>query len=84
MPPFLAGKVIATNTTTDEDVEMFRRAGVAHLVTSTPRFEGRTFGTNVMEAALVAVAGHGRPLTHDELIEIIDRVGMEPQLQRLN
>ena len=84
MPQFLAGKVVATNTTTDEDVDLFRRAGVASLVTSTPRLEGRTFGTNVMEAALVAVAGEGRALTHDELAELIVRVGMEPQLQQLN
>jgi len=84
MPPLLAGKVLATNTTTDEDVELFRRAGVASLVTSTPRLEGRTFGTNVMEAALVAVAGEGRALTHDELAELIARVDMEPQLQQLN
>ena len=84
MPPFLPGKVIATNTTTDEDVDLFRRAGVTSLVTSTPRFEGRTFGTNVMEAALVAVAGQGRALTHDELADLIQRIGMEPQLQQLN
>jgi hypothetical protein len=84
MPPFLAGKVLATNPTTDEDVDLFRRAGVASLVTSTPRFDGRTFGTNVMEAALVAVAGQGKALTHDELAELIARIGMEPQLQQLN
>jgi len=84
MPQFLAGKVVATNTTTDEDVDLFRRAGVASLVTSTPRLEGRTFGTNVMEAALVAVAGEGRALTHDELANLIDRIGLEPQLQQLN
>lgn len=84
MPPFLAGKVIATNTTTDEDVELFRRAGVSYLVTSTPRYEGRSFGTNMMEAALVAAAGHGRPLTHVELNEVIEQIGMRPQLQRLN
>ncbi len=84
MPDLLPGKVVATNTTTDEDVDLFRRAGVSHLVTSTPRFEGRSFGTNVMEAALVAVAGQGRVLTHDELAELIGRIGMEPQVQQLN
>jgi hypothetical protein len=84
MPDFLGGKVISTNTTTDEDVDLFRRAGAAALVTSTPRFEGRTFGTNVMEAALVAVSGQGRVLTHDELADLIGRIGMEPQLQQLN
>ncbi len=84
MPDLLTGKVLATNTTTDEDVDLFRRAGVSHLVTSTPRFEGRSFGTNVMEAALVAVAGQGRVLTHDELTELIGRIGLEPQVQQLN
>jgi hypothetical protein len=84
MPDRLDGKIIATNTTTQEDVEQFRRAGVSHLVTSTPRLEGRSFGTNMMEAALVAVAGKGRPLTHDELQAMLSRIGMEPQLQKLN
>ena len=65
MPDRLEGKIIATNTTTEDDVELFRSAGVSHLVTSTPRLEGRSFGTNMMEAALVALAGKGRPLTHD-------------------
>jgi len=84
MPDRLDGKIIATNTTTEEDVEQFRRAGVRYLVTSTPRLEGRSFGTNMMEAALVAAAGKGRPLTHDELTEFLGRLKMEPQLQKLN
>jgi len=84
MPSFLAGKVIVTNTTTAEDVELFRRAGAAHLITSTPRFEGRSFGTNMMEAALVAAAGRGRALTKNELAELVGRIHMEPQLQTLN
>ena len=84
MPEKLEGKVIATNTTTPEDVELFRQAGVRHLVTSTPVFEGRSFGTNMLEAALVAVAGKGRALTHDELALMLGQLGMEPQLQTLN
>ncbi len=84
MPERLEGKVIATNTTTPEDVERFRRAGVKYLVTSTPVLEGRSFGTNMMEAALVAIAGKGRPLTKEELQEMLDRLGLEPQLQQLN
>ncbi len=84
MPDHLDGKVIATNTTTSDDVELFRQAGVKYLVTSTPVIEGRSFGTNMMEAALVAVSGKDRPLTHDELNQILDRLGIEPQLQELN
>lgn len=84
MPDRLDGKVIATNTTTPEDVELFRQAGVKYLVTSTPVMEGRSFGTNMLEAALIAVSGKGRPLTRTELNEMLDRLGLEPQLQQLN
>ena len=84
MPDRMDGKVIATNTTTTQDVELFRAAGVKYLVTSTPVLEGRSFGTNVMEAAMVAVAGKGRPLTKDELTQMLDQLGFQPQLQELN
>jgi hypothetical protein len=84
MPDDLTGKVIVTNTTTPEDVEAFRKAGVKYLVTTTPVLDGRSFGTNMMEAALVAVSGKGRPLTWDELSELITKLGFEPQLQELN
>ena len=84
MPDDLTGKVIVTNTTTPEDVEAFRKAGVKYLVTTTPVLEGRSFGTNMMEAALVAVSGKGRPLTWSELTEMLDTLGFEPQLQELN
>jgi hypothetical protein len=84
MPDNLQGKVIVTNTTTPEDVEAFRKAGVKYLVTTTPVLEGRSFGTNMMEAALVAVSGKGRPLTWSELAEMLDKLGFEPQLQELN
>jgi len=84
MPDRLDGKVIVTNTTTPADVEVFRRRGVRYLVTSTPRLEGRSFGTNMMEAALVAIAGKGRPLTTDELQDMLDELDLRPTLERLN
>jgi len=83
-PARLDGKVIVTNTTTPTDVEFFRQRGVRYMVTSTPRLEGRSFGTNMMEAALVAIAGKGRPLTTDELQEMLERLDLKPTLQRLN
>lgn len=84
MPDNLQGKVIVTNTTTTEDVEAFRIAGVKYLFTTTPVLDGRSFGTNMMEAALVAVSGKARPLSWPELTEMIDRLGFEPQMQELN
>lgn len=84
MPPELPGKTILTNTTTEADVERFRRAGARYLITTTPRFEGRSFGTNMMEAALVAVSGKGRKLTHAELQSMIAQLDLHPQIQQLN
>ncbi len=84
MPDRLDGKVIVTNTTTTEDVDLFRQAGARYLVTSTPRLESRSFGTNVMEAALIAASGKGRALTRPELEEMLEALDLEPQLLELN
>jgi hypothetical protein len=84
MPHRLEGKVICVNTTTPDDVARFRGAGVSWLVTTTPVLDGRTFGTNMMEAALIAARGLGRPLTHAELDALIDQLGWTPALQKLN
>jgi hypothetical protein len=84
MPERLDGKVIATNTTTPADKELFKSAGVKYLVTSTPVLEGRSFGTNMMEAALIAASGKDRTLTREELSQLLKRLGFRPQLQELN
>ena len=84
MPPTLPGKTILTNTTTRADVERFRAAGVRYLITTTPRLEGRSFGTNMMESALVAAAGYGRALTRDELAALIAEANMHPHIEQLN
>ncbi len=84
MPDDMQGKVIVTNTTTPTDIELFRQTGVKYLVTVTPVLDGRSFGANMMEAALIAVAGKGRILTHDELSELLAQLDFKPQLQELN
>jgi hypothetical protein len=38
----------------------------------------------MMEAALVAISGKGRVLTREELNQLLDQLGFEPQLQELN
>ena len=84
MPEGMQGKVIVTNTTTPADVEFLKKRGIKYLITTTPNFDGRSFGTNMMEAALIAVAGKGRVLSTDELNELINQLGIEPQLHKLN
>ena len=83
MPSRLVGKVVVTNTTTLADVGMLRERGVSYLVTTTPRLEGRSFGTNVMEAALVALSGLGRELSTQELEEMLAQLNLRPTIESL-
>lgn len=91
MPERLEGKVIITNTTTTEDVALFRSAGVKYLMTTTPVLDGRSFGTNMMEAALIAASGRTQPVDYanpgnyfGEIADLLTRVGFEPVLQELS
>jgi hypothetical protein len=83
IPASMQGKVIVTNTTTLQDVQLLRDRDVAWLITTTPRLEGRSFGTNVMEAALVALAGKGRPLEEHEIRDMLARLDYAPSIEKL-
>jgi hypothetical protein len=84
LPDDLAGKTVVTNTTTGENIDLLRSRGAHQVITTTPRYEGRSFGTNMMEATLTAYAGQGRPLTSAELNALIDELDLRPSVQRLN
>jgi len=91
MPDDLEGKVIVTNTTTPRDVELFTQAGVKYLMTTTPVYEGRSFGTNMMEAALLAVTNYKEKVDYRQyqpyfkmMTELIDSVGFKPEIRTLN
>jgi hypothetical protein len=83
LPDRLDGKTIVTNTTTAADVDLLRARGLRYLCTTTPRLEGRTFGTNVIEAALVAIAGKGRALTPVELRTMLSEDDLQPTVLTL-
>lgn len=78
MPEDMSGKWIVTNTTTMKDVEIMRQRGVELLVTTTPRLEGRTFGTNVIEATLVALDGAAGTLPEERYVDLMNMVGWGP------
>ncbi len=84
LPEDLKGRMIVTNTTTTADVELLKSRGLKYLATTTPVFEGRSFGTNMLEAALTAYAGKGRALTQAELSALLDELSIKPNLQKLN
>lgn len=65
LPDRLEGKIVLTNTVTRDDVEELRNRGVSTLITTTPEFSGRSFGTNVLEAMLVAAGKDYTELLRD-------------------
>jgi len=84
MPGNLKGQLVITNTTTREDVTFLRDKGVGCLVTTTPELEGRSFGTNVMEAALLVLLDKKwEDITPGDYLELMDRLGMKPRIQQL-
>jgi len=83
MPHDLKGKTIVTNTTTEDNIALLKERGVKTVITTTPRYEGRSFGTNMNEAMLTAYAGKGRRLTDDELNMLIDDLGLLPTVSHL-
>lgn len=83
-PERLDGKIVITNTTTAEDVARLKASGVTTLVTTTPEFGGRSYGTNVMEGVVVALSGK-RPeaLRPEDYLKLLHRLGWQPRVAQL-
>ena len=84
MPDDLTGKTILTNTVTANDVEELRKRGIARLITTTPDFDGRSFGTNVVEAALIAIVGKKwAEVTADDYERVLHELHLKPRVIEL-
>jgi hypothetical protein len=82
MPPDLSGKTIITNTVTEQNIEELRSRHVVRLVTTTPQLGGRSFGTNVMEAALLAILGkRWQDVTEKDYRDLLGRLEFRPHVQ---
>ncbi len=81
----LKGKLIITNTVTEEDVEALRDRGVALLVTSTPEYDGRHFATNVFEGIVVALLGKKpEDITTQDYDRMLAEMNWKPSVTKLN
>ncbi len=85
MPDRLDGKIVLTNTVTAANVDDLAARGVEMLITSTPEIAGRSFGTNVLEAALLALLGKKwsevAPADYERLLR---ELRLEPRVVRLS
>jgi hypothetical protein len=79
-PEHLNCELLITNTTTEENIELLQKKGVKTVITMSPRFDGRSFGTNVMEGVLTALSGKKRSLAREELNQMIDDSGIRPSI----
>lgn len=85
MPEDMGGKTIITNTITSSNVEELKKRGVNYLITTTPEFEGRSFGTNVFQATLVAISGKSpEELQPEDYLKLIEKTGFKPRIEKLN
>jgi hypothetical protein len=79
MPANLKGKILITNTTTARDLDDLKKRGLRMLITTTPELNGRSFGTNVMEAALVALSGK-KELNSSEYLDLLEKLQFAPRV----
>ena len=85
IPAGLSGQTIITNTITSADVEFLKEKGVGTLVTTTPEYEGRSFGTNVMEAALVAILNkEPEQITAQDYLDLLHKLDFRPRILKLD
>ena len=85
MPPELPGKIILTNTVTERDVKALTDRGVAYLITTTPEYNGRSFGTNVLEAAFVVLIGKPwEDITTDNYLDLLKQLDYKPLIRKLS
>lgn len=85
MPPKMEEKIIITNTVTLQNVKELKERGVKFLITTTPQFQGRSFGTNVYQAILVAVSGKKpEELSGLDYLNLARRSGFKPRIEQLN
>lgn len=83
MPAELPGKIIVTNTVTGDDVEFLKERKVKTLITTTPEMQGRSFGTNVMEALLVCMAGGNQELSGEHYHRLLEELDLKPRIVNL-
>ncbi len=79
LPQNLNNKVVVTNTTTADDLNLLKNAGVSKLITTTPDMGGRSFGTNVIEALMVSILNKPiSEITSQDYYYLLDQMNLEP------
>ncbi len=79
LPPDLSGKTIVTNTVTSADKEVLRERGLGRLVTTTPEYNGRRYGTNVFEAVMLTLMGKTQEeASPEDYMNLLEKMNWTP------
>lgn len=85
LPERIDGKTILTNTVRQEQLDRLALIGAKQVITTTPKFPGGSFGTNVMEAIFIALLG--KPMANiieADYTRLIHELDWQPQVTKLN
>lgn len=81
MPKGLENKTVITNTVTAKDIEFLRDCGVKLLITTTPEFEGRSFGTNMLQGILTCILNKKpEDIKDEEIISLYNKLNYKPRV----
>ncbi len=84
LPEKLNGQIIITNTITAKDIEVLSKCKANMVITTTPKFEGRSFGTNVIEAMFVSMLNKPWDSIMDrEYIDLLKKIHFKPRIIKL-
>ena len=84
MPERLDGKIVLTNTVTQANVDELAARGVRLLITTTPEIAGRSFGTNVLEAALLALlAKRWSEVVPEDYERLLQALHLQPRVVQM-
>ncbi|MFP4532570.1 MAG: hypothetical protein ACLFNS_07795 [Desulfobacterales bacterium] len=77
----LGRKVVITSTAYDDRVNFLKERGVDLLIDTTPKIMETVVGVSVLEAMImVALDKTPKTLTHDDLLEVITDLRMDPRV----
>jgi len=85
MPQKMENKIIITNTTTQQDIHDMKERGVSLLITTTPEINGRSFGTNVLEAVLISLMDKElKDVNEADYNTMLKKLQIKPRILYLN
>lgn len=85
MPNSMKNKIIITNTVTEKDIIDLRQREVKLLVTTTPQLQGRSFGTNAIEAMLVAtLKALNKEANEENYYQLLEEMQLMPRVEQID